>query len=42
MARRECSVIFISHKLNEVRRVSDRVMVLRGGKRVYEGPTREL
>ena len=33
MARRECSVIFISHKLNEVRRVSDRVMVLRGGKR---------
>ena len=22
MARRECSVIFISHKLNEVRRVS--------------------
>lgn len=42
MARKECSVIFISHKLNEVRRVSDRVMVLRGGKRVYEGPTREL
>jgi simple sugar transport system ATP-binding protein len=42
MARRGCSVIFISHKLHEVRKVSDRVMVLRGGKRVYAGPTREL
>ncbi|MDO4787140.1 MAG: ABC transporter ATP-binding protein [Fretibacterium sp.] len=42
MAHKECSVIFISHKLNEVRRVSDRVMVLRAGKRVYEGPTQEL
>ncbi|MDR1378480.1 MAG: ABC transporter ATP-binding protein [Synergistaceae bacterium] len=42
MAKRGCSVIFISHKLNEVRKVSDRVMVLRGGKRVYAGPTREL
>ena len=42
MARRECSVIFISHKLNEVRRVSDRVMVLRGGKQIYEGPSAEI
>jgi general nucleoside transport system ATP-binding protein len=30
------SIIFISHKLNEVLRVSDRVMVLRGGKLVAE------
>ncbi|NLL36568.1 MAG: ABC transporter ATP-binding protein [Fretibacterium sp.] len=42
MARSECSVIFISHKLNEVRRVSDRVTVLRSGKMVYTGPTQEL
>ncbi|MDR1979405.1 MAG: ABC transporter ATP-binding protein [Synergistaceae bacterium] len=42
MTKRECSVIFISHKLNEVRKVSDRVIVLRGGGKVYDGPTREL
>jgi general nucleoside transport system ATP-binding protein len=30
------SIIFISHKLNEVLRVSDRVVVLRGGKLVAE------
>ncbi|RRS01029.1 ABC transporter ATP-binding protein [Aquabacterium soli] len=33
------AVIFISHKLDEVLRVSNRVAVLRGGKLVYTGPT---
>lgn len=42
MVKQECSVIFISHKLNEIRRVSDRVAVLRGGRMVYTGPTCEL
>ncbi len=32
------SIIFISHKLNEVLRVSNRVAVLRGGKLVAEAP----
>jgi simple sugar transport system ATP-binding protein len=33
------SIIFISHKLNEVIAVSDRVLVLRGGKLAGERPT---
>ncbi|PSJ57056.1 sugar ABC transporter ATP-binding protein [Mesorhizobium ephedrae] len=33
------SIIFISHKLNEVTAVSDRVLVLRGGKLAGERPT---
>ncbi len=33
------AVIFISHKLDEVLRVSNRVAVLRGGKLVHSGPT---
>ena len=33
------AVIFISHKLDEVVRVSHRVAVLRGGRLVHEGPT---
>jgi len=35
------SVIFISHKLNEVLAVSSRILVLRGGKLVAERPTAE-
>ncbi|WP_342050373.1 MULTISPECIES: ABC transporter ATP-binding protein [unclassified Cupriavidus] len=35
------SVVFISHKLDEVMRVSHRVAVLRGGKLVSTGATRE-
>src|SRR5204862_7362409 len=34
------SVIFISHKLHEVIAVSDRIIVLRGGKRVAERETK--
>ncbi len=35
------SIIFISHKLDEVLAISDRVAVLRQGKLVFEGATRE-
>lgn len=35
------SIIFISHKLNEVLSVSDRIFVLRAGKLVAERPTRD-
>lgn len=37
MAQKGCSIIFISHKLNEIRRVSDRIQVLRGGESVFTG-----
>ncbi len=33
-----CSVVLISHKLREIRRVADRVTVLRRGVRVFSGP----
>ena len=35
----ELSIIFISHKLNEVKALSDRVSILRHGKVVFEGST---
>jgi ABC-type uncharacterized transport system ATPase subunit len=39
LVRQGLSVIFISHKLAEVLRVADRVVVLRGGKVVAQAPT---
>ena len=36
------AIIFISHKMKEVLSISDRVTVLRRGKKVYLGPTGEL
>ena len=41
MAKQGCSIIFISHKLNEVKALSDRIYVLRNGKVVYGGNTSE-
>ncbi len=41
MARQGCSVIFISHKLNEVKALSSHVCVLRNGRVVYNGATSE-
>ena len=41
MAENDRSIIFISHKLNEVKAVSNRVCVLRNGSLVYEGKTKE-
>jgi len=39
MAADGCSIIFISHKLNEVKAVSHDVAVLRNGELVYKGST---
>ncbi|MDI9371147.1 MAG: ABC transporter ATP-binding protein, partial [Synergistota bacterium] len=36
---RELSIIFISHKLHEVKNLSDRVVILRRGSVVFEGST---
>lgn len=36
------SIIFITHKLNEVYKVSDRVVVLRCGKKVYDGDLKNV
>ena len=36
------AIIFISHKMKEVLEISDRITVLRRGKKVYLGPTGEL
>ena len=41
MAERGLGVIFVSHRLEEVRSVSSRVTVLRDGRRVFSGPTAE-
>ena len=35
----ELSIIFISHKLAEVKALSDKVAILRGGKLIYQGRT---
>lgn len=42
MAQTGCSIIFISHKLHEVRAVSHRIQVLRGGKSVFCGVTSDI
>ncbi len=41
LVERGKSIIFISHKLYEVMEISDRVLVLRGGKKVAERKTQE-
>ena len=41
MASQGCSVIFISHKLNEVKALSSHICVLRNGRLVYNGSTSE-
>ncbi len=41
MKERGVSVIYISHRLNEIFEVADRVMVMRDGKKVAEVATRE-
>lgn len=38
---KELSIIFISHKLNEVKALSDKVCILRHGKVVFEGNTKD-
>ncbi|HOA25520.1 MAG: ABC transporter ATP-binding protein [Aggregatilineales bacterium] len=41
MARQGKTIVFISHKLEEVMKVTDRVTVLRGGRVVFSSLTRE-
>ncbi|MBF0277332.1 MAG: ABC transporter ATP-binding protein [SAR324 cluster bacterium] len=41
MAAGGCSIIFISHKLNEVKAVSNLIAVLRDGRLVYHGNTND-
>lgn len=38
---KELSIIFISHKLNEVKALSDKVSILRHGRVVFEGNTKD-
>ena len=38
---KELSIIFISHKLNEVKALSDKVCILRHGRVVFEGNTKD-
>ena len=40
--RGRCTVIFSSHILADVQRVADHVGILRAGRMMYQGPTREL
>ena len=39
---RGISIIYISHRLNEIFKVADRVTIMRDGKVVHERPTKEL
>ncbi len=39
--KKELSIIFISHKLNEVKALSDKVVILRHGKVVFSGDTED-
>jgi ABC-type sugar transport system ATPase subunit len=38
LRQRGCSVVYISHKMEEIERIGDRVTVLRDGRRIDSGP----
>jgi ABC-type sugar transport system ATPase subunit len=40
--RRGCAILYITHRMEEIERVADRVTVLRDGRRVGSGPAREV
>jgi len=42
LRQRGVAIIYISHRLDEVARIADRITVLRDGRRVHTGPGKEL
>ena len=42
LTARDIGIVYISHRLEEVERVADRITILRDGRRVYAGPKGEL
>jgi ribose transport system ATP-binding protein len=42
LRQRGVAIIYISHRLDEVARIADRITVLRDGRRVHTGPAKEL
>lgn len=42
LKRQGISILFVSHKMDEVFEISDRFTILRNGKNVFTGPTNEL
>ena len=42
LKRRGVAIIYISHRLDEVFQIADRITVLRDGKRIHTGPTSSL
>lgn len=42
MVEREVGIIYISHRLEEIRDIGDRVTVLRDGQRIHTGPVAEI
>lgn len=42
LKREGISILFVSHKLNEVFQISDSITILRNGKKVFDGKTEEL
>jgi ribose transport system ATP-binding protein len=42
LAGRDVSIIFISHRLGEIIDIADRIVVMRNGKKVWEGANRDI
>jgi len=42
VSKQGAAIIYVSHKLNEIFKLCDRIIVLRDGKKVYEGHRKEI
>jgi ribose transport system ATP-binding protein len=42
LKKRGCGIVYITHKMEEIERIADRVTVLRDGRRIGSAPAREL